>query len=28
FAPLLPEKLHSPIITSFYSPEHSDYQFA
>ncbi|HBK7246773.1 TPA: 2-aminoethylphosphonate--pyruvate transaminase [Vibrio cholerae] len=28
FAPLLPEKLHSPIITSFYSPGHSDYQFA
>ncbi|EJL8258907.1 2-aminoethylphosphonate--pyruvate transaminase [Vibrio cholerae] len=28
FAPLLPEKLHSPIITSFYSPERSDYQFA
>lgn len=28
FTPLLPEKLHSPIITSFYSPEHSDYQFA
>ncbi|EOX1814510.1 2-aminoethylphosphonate--pyruvate transaminase [Vibrio cholerae] len=28
FVPLLPEKLHSPIITSFYSPEDSDYQFA
>ncbi|ENM5769173.1 2-aminoethylphosphonate--pyruvate transaminase [Vibrio mimicus] len=27
FTPLLPEHLHSPIITSFYSPEHSDYQF-
>ncbi|MDO6542947.1 2-aminoethylphosphonate--pyruvate transaminase [Photobacterium sanguinicancri] len=24
---LLPSKLHSPIITSFYSPEHPDYDF-
>ncbi len=27
FTPLLDENLHSPIITSFYSPQHSDYQF-
>ncbi|MEZ9133007.1 2-aminoethylphosphonate--pyruvate transaminase [Vibrio breoganii] len=27
FAPLVNEELHSPIITSFYSPTHSDYQF-
>ncbi|GEM81610.1 2-aminoethylphosphonate--pyruvate transaminase [Vibrio superstes] len=27
FEPLLNEALHSPIITSFYSPAHSDYQF-
>ncbi|MDD1780489.1 2-aminoethylphosphonate--pyruvate transaminase [Enterovibrio sp. ZSDZ35] len=27
FTPLLNEALHSPIITSFYSPTHSDYQF-
>ena len=27
FKPLLDESLHSPIITSFYSPSHSDYQF-
>ncbi|WP_394244484.1 2-aminoethylphosphonate--pyruvate transaminase [Vibrio astriarenae] len=27
FTPLLDESLHSPIITSFYSPTHSDYQF-
>ncbi|ENM5925885.1 2-aminoethylphosphonate--pyruvate transaminase [Vibrio mimicus] len=27
FTPLLPESLHSPIITSFYSPTDSDYQF-
>lgn len=27
FQPLLDESLHSPIITSFYSPTHSDYQF-
>lgn len=27
FSPLLNEELHSPIITSFYSPKHSDYQF-
>ncbi|MGF1750052.1 2-aminoethylphosphonate--pyruvate transaminase [Vibrio cionasavignyae] len=27
FSPLLHEELHSPIITSFYSPKHSDYQF-
>ncbi|MDR9828966.1 2-aminoethylphosphonate--pyruvate transaminase [Vibrio sp. FNV 38] len=27
FEPLLNEQLHSPIITSFYSPTHSDYQF-
>ncbi|PKF49998.1 2-aminoethylphosphonate--pyruvate transaminase [Enterovibrio nigricans] len=27
FTPLLDENLHSPIITSFYSPTHSDYQF-
>ncbi|WP_026958658.1 2-aminoethylphosphonate--pyruvate transaminase [Aliagarivorans taiwanensis] len=27
FTPLLDESLHSPIITSFYSPEHSDYDF-
>ncbi|GEA52944.1 2-aminoethylphosphonate--pyruvate transaminase [Vibrio inusitatus NBRC 102082] len=27
FTPLLNEELHSPIITSFYSPTHSDYQF-
>lgn len=27
FTPLLPENLHSPIITSFYSPTDSDYQF-
>ncbi|MCW8346911.1 2-aminoethylphosphonate--pyruvate transaminase [Vibrio sp. ZSDZ65] len=27
FAPLLHDDLHSPIITSFYSPKHSDYQF-
>ncbi|GAL11823.1 2-aminoethylphosphonate:pyruvate aminotransferase [Vibrio astriarenae] len=26
FTPLLDESLHSPIITSFYSPTHSDYQ--
>ncbi len=24
---LLPSELHSPIITSFYSPEHPDYDF-
>ncbi|WP_421228188.1 2-aminoethylphosphonate--pyruvate transaminase [Aeromonas enteropelogenes] len=28
FAPLLPEKWQSPIITAFYSPTHSDYRFA
>ncbi|MFA0312233.1 2-aminoethylphosphonate--pyruvate transaminase [Vibrio splendidus] len=27
FEPLLNDDLHSPIITSFYSPTHSDYQF-
>jgi 2-aminoethylphosphonate-pyruvate transaminase len=27
FRTLLNDELHSPIITSFYSPEHSDYQF-
>lgn len=27
FTPLLDESLHSPIITSFYSPTHPDYQF-
>ncbi|WP_162048039.1 2-aminoethylphosphonate--pyruvate transaminase [Vibrio taketomensis] len=27
FKPLLDDELHSPIITSFYSPTHSDYQF-
>lgn len=27
FTPLLPDSLHSPIITSFYSPEQADYQF-
>ncbi|EGQ8954423.1 2-aminoethylphosphonate--pyruvate transaminase [Vibrio parahaemolyticus] len=27
FEPLLSDDLHSPIITSFYSPTHSDYQF-
>ncbi|CAM4219108.1 2-aminoethylphosphonate--pyruvate transaminase [Vibrio neonatus] len=27
FQPLLDEPLHSPIITSFYSPSHSEYQF-
>ncbi|MGF1753143.1 2-aminoethylphosphonate--pyruvate transaminase [Vibrio makurazakiensis] len=27
FEPLLDDTLHSPIITSFYSPTHSDYQF-
>lgn len=27
FEPLLNVELHSPIITSFYSPNHSDYQF-
>jgi len=27
FEPLLTDELHSPIITSFYSPTHSDYQF-
>lgn len=27
FEPLLSGDLHSPIITSFYSPTHSDYQF-
>ncbi|WP_274002994.1 2-aminoethylphosphonate--pyruvate transaminase [Vibrio parahaemolyticus] len=27
FEPLLSDELHSPIITSFYSPTHSDYQF-
>ncbi|GEA61099.1 2-aminoethylphosphonate--pyruvate transaminase [Vibrio comitans] len=27
FAPLLNEALHSPIITSFYSPKNRDYQF-
>lgn len=27
FRTLLNDDLHSPIITSFYSPEHSDYQF-
>ncbi|NOH95700.1 2-aminoethylphosphonate--pyruvate transaminase [Vibrio sp. 99-70-13A1] len=27
FEPLLNDELHSPIITSFYSPTHSDYQF-
>ena len=27
FEPLLNDGLHSPIITSFYSPTHSDYQF-
>jgi 2-aminoethylphosphonate-pyruvate transaminase len=28
FAPLLPEKWQSPIITAFYSPAHPDYCFA
>lgn len=28
FAPLLPEKWQSPIITAFYSPAHPDYRFA
>lgn len=28
FAPLLPEKWQSPIITAFYSPAHTDYRFA
>ena len=28
FRCLLPDHLHSPFITSFYSPEHPDYQFA
>ncbi|MDE1515409.1 2-aminoethylphosphonate--pyruvate transaminase [Vibrio sp. dsl-7] len=28
FTPLLAEELHSPIITSFYSPSHPAYQFA
>ncbi|HHQ4736484.1 TPA: 2-aminoethylphosphonate--pyruvate transaminase [Aeromonas veronii] len=28
FAPLLPEKWQSPIITAFYSPPHPDYRFA
>lgn len=28
FAPLLPEKWQSPIITAFYSPTHPDYRFA
>lgn len=28
FTPLLDVSLHSPIITSFYSPTHPDYQFA
>ena len=27
FTPLLPESMHSPIITSFYSPESEDYNF-
>ncbi|MNH01486.1 2-aminoethylphosphonate--pyruvate transaminase [compost metagenome] len=27
FAPLLPEKWQSPIITAFYSPAHLDYRF-
>lgn len=27
FEPLLNDELHSPIITSFYSPAHDDYQF-
>ncbi|MEL0611373.1 2-aminoethylphosphonate--pyruvate transaminase, partial [Vibrio echinoideorum] len=27
FEPLLNHDLHSPIITSFYSTTHSDYQF-
>lgn len=27
FEPLLNDELHSPIITSFYSPTHEDYQF-
>ncbi|MDP5252915.1 MULTISPECIES: 2-aminoethylphosphonate--pyruvate transaminase [unclassified Vibrio] len=27
FEPLLNTELHSPIITSFYSPDHPDYQF-
>ena len=27
FEPLLSDELHSPIITSFYSPAHDDYQF-
>ncbi len=27
FKPLLDDELHSPIITSFHSPTHSDYQF-
>lgn len=27
FAPLLPEKWQSPIITAFYSPAHPDYRF-
>ncbi|MHC6528820.1 MULTISPECIES: 2-aminoethylphosphonate--pyruvate transaminase [unclassified Vibrio] len=27
FEPLLEDALHSPIITSFHSPAHSDYQF-
>ncbi|KXF83046.1 2-aminoethylphosphonate--pyruvate transaminase [Enterovibrio coralii] len=27
FTPLLEDSLHSPIITSFYSPTNSDYQF-
>ncbi|CAM2981979.1 2-aminoethylphosphonate--pyruvate transaminase [Vibrio mytili] len=27
FKPLVDDALHSPIITSFYSPTHSDYQF-
>ncbi len=28
FTPLLPEALHSPIITSFLDPQHPDYDFA
>ncbi|TMO53406.1 2-aminoethylphosphonate--pyruvate transaminase, partial [Pseudoalteromonas aurantia] len=27
FRCLLPNELHSPFITSFYSPEHPDYDF-
>ena len=27
FTPLLPDHLHSPVITSFYSPDSPDYSF-